>query len=182
MPGGDERFQVCDQSRSRHPAMNVGETSVMKIAMSVLGFVVVWLAWDSLANWLVGSGKFTPRRTLTPWRAWRTSQKKKKLVLTVNTVGRQLKTACMNQIKEQAGEEVESPQVYFGGHFPDVDWDRAVKDLKTGWRTLRDNAKRQYPSLSFEEDMPHFDWMEVLPSCSCKQGGGEVVRLKPLQR
>jgi len=180
MPGDDERFQVCDQSRSRHSVMITEEMSVMNWMMEVVGAVLLVVVYDGLITWF-GTGKLSEMFILWPLRAWNKSQKKKGLVMMVNTVGRQLKTSCINQIREQAGEQVEKPNIYFGERFPDVDWDTAVRQLKVGWAALRNSTKTEFPSLSLVTDMPHFDQLKPLLSCTQERDVG-VIRSKPLQR
>ena len=182
MPGDDERFQVCDQFRSRHSTMSVEETRIMELVVKIVGFVLLWFVVDSFINWMA-IGIWTPRFTLFPWRLWVKSQRKKALVLTVNTVGRQLKTACINEVREQSGEEVERPNVYFGEQFLDISWPEAVKSLKTGWASLRDKTMREYPNLNREKEMPHFNLLAPLTGCHNRdKGDSAVVRPKPLTR
>jgi len=76
MPGDDERFQVCDQSRSRHSVMITEEMSVMNWMMEVVGAVLLVVVYDGLITWF-GTGKLSEMFILWPLRAWNKSQKKK---------------------------------------------------------------------------------------------------------
>ncbi|MDR3519950.1 MAG: hypothetical protein P4L63_03655 [Candidatus Pacebacteria bacterium] len=116
---------------------------------------------------------------------------RKKVIETVNLLGRTAAVNCLMQNRYNRGEDVGTPRSFFGENHPNISWDESARRAKIAWAKARDIAtmillehyKKMVPPGDPWNDMQHFSELEPLKSYNALTNKpGQAVRLKLLKR